>query len=73
MERDYEKDNWSELENLLKQAGSEVGVTFNNSIKDFIGVTKRELKSIMSCTIKRLNLPAEKESLYLRKANYLIG
>ena len=70
--KDYQKDNFSELDNLLYQAANDYNKKQNGSMTNFIGCTKSEIKDVLYTTLKRL-VPESDVQKYLKKADLLIA
>ena len=69
---DYQKDNFSELDNLLYQAANDYNKKLNGSMTNFIGCTKAEIKDVLYTTLKRI-VPENNVQKYLDKADLLIA
>ena len=52
--RDYDKDNFTELDALLNKAAEKYNVELNGSITNFIGCTYDEIRDIMHSTLMRI-------------------
>lgn len=70
--KDYQKDNFDELDALLYKAASTFDRTLRGSITSFIGCTASELKDVMHTTLKRL-VPQDKVQAWLDEADRLIA
>jgi hypothetical protein len=70
--KDYQKDNFSELDNLLYEAANDYNKKLNGSMTNFIGCTKAEIKDVLYTTLKRI-VPENNVQKYLDKADLLIA
>ena len=71
MERDYQKDNFSDLDNLLQQAAQNYNVDLRGSIFNYIGCTTNEIKDVMYTTLKSI-VPENEVKPYLDKVDALM-
>ena len=69
---DYQKDNFTDLDNLLYQAARDYNRNLNGSMTTFIGCTESEIKDIMYTTLRRI-VPESDVQPYLDKADLLIA
>ena len=72
MDKDYEKDNFDELDKLLHDAARTYDKKLHGSITSFIGCTTAELVDAMHATLKRL-VPQDDLSTWIKKADLLIA
>ena len=70
--KDYQKDNFTELDQLLHQAADDYNVKLNGSMTNFVGCTKSEIKDVLYTTLKRI-VPENNVQKYLDKADLLIA
>lgn len=70
--KDYQKDNFDELDALLYKAASTFDRTLHGSVTKFIGCTASELKDVMHTTLRRI-VPEDKVQAWLDEADRLIA
>lgn len=72
MDKDYQKDNFTELDELLYRAARNYNKNLNGSVTKFIGCTVGEIKDIMHTTLSRI-VPKDQLQKYLDEADKLIA